>query len=91
MRRRRVLTAVVVLLAGTGVLFFILRPSGGPGTTHVTRHGGNGTALAHIKVPVDATEREWRAGVKGMVRDYEQMLELTAPGPRQVCERSLRR
>jgi hypothetical protein len=66
MRRRRVLIAVLVLLAGAGVLFLILRPSPAPGPIHLTLHGGKGDALSHINVPVDASERTWRAGIKSV-------------------------
>jgi hypothetical protein len=84
MRRRRVFTAVLVLLAGAGVLFLILRPSGPPGTTHVTAHGGNGSgnALAHLNVPVDAAERAWLAGIKSA--DWGCACGLTPKGVRQV-------
>ena len=79
MRRRRVLMAVLVLLAGAGVLFLILRPSGAPGTTRVTPHGrnGNGNAVAHLKVSVDAAERAWRTGINHL---YTDATGLTLPG-----------
>jgi len=54
MRRRRVLVTLLVLVAGAGVLFPILRPSGAPGTARVTSQPA-GNALAHIYVPL-----EWR-------------------------------
>ena len=84
MRRRRVLMAVLVLLAGASVLFLILRPSGATGTARVTPHGGNGngSALAHLNVPLDATERKWRAGIKSV--DWGCACGLTAKGAIQV-------
>jgi len=88
MRRRRVLMAVLVLLAGAGVLFLILRPSGAPGTTRVTPHGrngnGNGSALAHLKVPVDAAERAWRQGINHL---YVDASGPTPGGVAQIHER----
>jgi hypothetical protein len=65
MRRRRILMAVLVLLAGASVLFFLLRPSGPP-ATWLRSHGenGNDASLAHLKVPFDATEQKWRSGIQ---------------------------
>lgn len=65
MRRRRVFLAALVLLAGVAVLYSVLRPSGAPGTTRVTPHGrtGSGNAFPHLRVPVDAAERQWRKGI----------------------------
>jgi len=89
MRRRRVLMAVLVILGGAGVLFLIFRPSGAPETSRVTPHGrngnGNGSALAHLKVPLDATERKWRAGLKSV--NWGCACGLTAKGAIQVRRR----
>ncbi len=62
-RRRRVLVALV-LLAGAGVLTFILRPS--PAPISVAFHGSTETALSHVQVPVDKHELHWEAGIKSV-------------------------
>jgi hypothetical protein len=84
MRRRRVVTSALVLLAGACAAFFILRPSGGPGTTGVTSRGANGNqgSLAHLKVPVDDTEQKWRSGMESA--DWGCACGLTAKGQEQL-------
>src|SRR5205807_2646125 len=65
-RRRRVFLGLVALLAGAAALTFVFRPSPAPAPIRVTFRGSTRGALAHVKVPVDALEREWRAGIKSV-------------------------
>ncbi len=86
MRRRRVLLAVVALFAAAAVAALTLRPSGAPGTTRVTgHHPGQDAQLAHLKVPVDATERQWRAGIRAIVP--ECACGLTAKGATELRDK----
>jgi hypothetical protein len=67
MRRRRIVVALIILLAGVTALGFALRPSGGPSSTRSGQHAQSPQALAHITVPVDRYERTWRAGIKSTI------------------------
>jgi hypothetical protein len=80
MRRRRVLLAMLAMLAAAGVLTLILRPFGAPGTSRVTSNGANRNALAHVRVRVDASERMWLRGIRRVHGDA------SGPTPRGVAE-----
>jgi hypothetical protein len=84
MRRRRVVLALFALLTGAAVLTLILRPSAPPGTTRVSPHRSTGSALAHVKVPVDGAERTWRAGIRAMNRNSQCACGLTVSGERRL-------
>jgi hypothetical protein len=77
MRRRRVVIAGLALLAGAAVMFLIFRPSGAPGTSHLTSGGRNSTPFRQIVVPVDSAERTWRAGTESMIRNSQTASGLT--------------
>jgi hypothetical protein len=63
MRRRRLLLLAVLVIAAAG-LAFALKPWGGPGPARPTHSTLDAQALAHLNVPVGATERQWRHWIR---------------------------
>ena len=62
MRRRRVVLAFV-LIAGVAVAAYGLGPGGWLGSFRTGSSESSAQALAHLVVPIDRTEREWRKKV----------------------------
>jgi hypothetical protein len=60
MRRRRTMAVALVLLAGATALTLALRPRGSAPAERVTIPRDSNSALARLKVPLDAGEKHWR-------------------------------
>jgi hypothetical protein len=60
--------ASVVAIAGVAVLIVLLRAGGGPagGTARDHTPVRSGQGLAQLRVPLDATERQWRRTVRSL-------------------------
>jgi hypothetical protein len=63
-RRRLLLLALLAVLVGAVALGFALRPFGGSPSGQAAQSVRSSQALARLTVPIDATERQWRATVR---------------------------